>query len=205
MHPPAALPVVVPVVAFLTDHVVVVPALLVLAVGSLVLAGPLGRRLGSGRLATALLLFACTAPFAMTLPPSSVVMDPDAVRDCVMVLRPLGRWGRGGEELANVLLTLPAGLLLVALLPRAAATIALLLAAGFPFLVEGVQYAVPALGRSCEVTDVLLNLVGLVVGAVLGLLLRPLVRAARRRRAVRGAPPAPGPHPTASPGTSARP
>ncbi|MGJ7442241.1 VanZ family protein [Aquipuribacter sp. MA13-6] len=206
MHAPADLPAVVPVVAFLTDHVVVLPALLVLAVGSVVLSGPLSRRLGSGRSAAALLSFACTAPFAMTLPPSAVDVPPDAVRDCVTALRPLGQWGRGGEELANVLLTLPAGLLLVVLLPRGpVAGAALAAAAGFPLLVEGVQYAVPALGRSCEATDVLLNLVGLVVGAVLGLALRPLVHAAGRRRALRGAPPAPGPLPSASPGTSARP
>lgn len=196
-------PAVVPVVVFLTDHAAVAPALAVLTVVSLVLAGPLSRRISSGRSAAALLLLACTAPFAMTLPPSA--LDRDATRGCVTTLRPLGEWGRGGEELANVLLTLPAGLLLVARLPRGAAALALLLAGGFPFLVEGVQYAVPELGRTCEVTDVLLNLLGLAVGAVLGLLLRPLVHAGRRRRAVRGAPPAPGPLPSASPGTSARP
>ncbi|WP_380165715.1 VanZ family protein [Jannaschia sp. R86511] len=198
-------PVVVPVVAFLRDHAVVVPALLVLAVASVVLAGPVARRLGSGRPAAALLLLACSAPFAMTLPPSSVEVAPDAVAGCVTTLRRLGEWGRGGEELANVLLTLPAGLLLVALLPRAAVAPGLALAACFPLLVEGVQYAVPALGRSCEVTDVVLNLLGIAVGALLGLAARPVVAAARRRRGLRRGRPAPGPHPSASPGTSARP
>ncbi len=198
-------PAVVPVVAFLTDHAVVVPALLALAVASVVLAGPLARRLGSGGPAAALLLLACSAPFAMTLPPSSVGVTEDAVRVCDTALRPLGQWGRGGEELANVLLTAPAGLLLVALLPRGAAALALLVAAGFPLLVEGVQFAVPALGRSCEVTDVVLNLLGLAVGAGLGLVLRPMVAAAPHRSALRRGRPAPGPRPSASPGTSARP
>jgi len=205
VHALVDLPAVVPVLAFLSNHAVVVPALLVLAVGSLAVAGPLARRVGSSRLSAALLTFACTAPFAMTVPPSAVEGAAGAVRRCVTTVRPLGQWGRGGEELANVLLTLPAALLLVALLPRGAAALALLVAAGFPLLVEGVQYGVPALGRSCEVTDVLLNLVGVAVGAVLGLALRPAVNATRRRRTLRSARPGPGPHPSASPGTSARP
>jgi VanZ family protein len=174
-------PSVVPVLRFFERHPAVVPVVLVLVAVALLGAVPLARRLGCGRLWAALLLFAATAPVAMTLLP-----DPEAgadpVRECLTGLRPLSDWGRGGEELANLVLLAPLGLLLVVLLPRRAAVVALLVAAVSPVLVEVVQFAVPALGRTCETTDVALNLVGLLAGALAGLPVRWARRARRERR-----------------------
>lgn len=195
-------PSVVPVLRFSERHPAVLPAVLVLTAVALVGAVPLARRLGCGRVWAALLLFAATAPVAMTLLP-----DPEAgadpVRECLTGLRPLSDWGRGGEELANLVLLAPLGLLLVVLLSRRATVVALLGAALFPVLVEVVQFAVPSLGRTCEATDVALNLVGLLAGAVVGLPLR-WARRARLRRHARLGPVSrrtPGPRPSASPRT----
>lgn len=184
-----------PVTGFLLDHPGVLPALVVLLVVAASAGGALSRRLGCSPAAAALLLFACAAPLGMTLLPSAG-LDPSWVPGCITGLRPPQDWGRGGQEIANLLMLLPAGALLVLLLRRRAALVALAVAAALPFAVEATQYLAVGLRRQCEVTDAVLNLAGLAVGAVLGLLL-----AASRGRRLSRARRAPGPRRTASPGT----
>jgi VanZ family protein len=195
VEPLTSHPTVAPVVRFLEGHPVVLPLLLLAVTVAWFASRPLGRRIGRGRGWTALLVLAGLVPLAMTLPPTSPDPGDDrSVRSCITALRPLAEWGRGGEELANVLLLAPFGFLVVLLLGRGAALLTLLVAAVFPVVVELTQYAVPALGRLCETTDAVLNLVGLTVGATLGLVLRLGLRLRPARRA-------PGPRRSASPGT----
>lgn len=178
-----------PVVGFLEAHPAVLPVLVALLVLAVPASAPLARRLGCGRLAAGLLLLACTAPLGMTLLPSDGY-DSSRVAGCVTALKRPAEWGRGGEELANLALLAPAGLLLVLLLPRRALLLVLPVALVLPLAVEGAQLVVTWLQRQCEATDVVLNLLGLLVGAGAGLLLR----LSRPR-------PARGPRPSASPGT----
>lgn len=179
-----------PVVHFLAEHPLVAPLVVVVLVLAWLASRPLARQLGCGRRAAGALLVAAAVPVAMTLSPSSDVPGY-ALRWCVTAVRPVSDWGRGGEELANMVMLAPLGLLAVVLLDRSHAALLLVVAAVFPFLVEAVQYAAPSLGRTCETTDVLLNLTGLLLGLVVGLLLRLLDRARR----------APGHRRSASPGT----
>ena len=160
---------------FLAGHPTVAPLLLVLVVVAVAAAGPLSRRLGCGRAPAGLLLLACTAPLALTLAPTT---DPDVPggSGCAVALKSLPEWGRGGEELANLVMLSPAGVLLVMLLSRRAAVVAVGVAAAFPVVVEAVQLLLPALRRSCESTDVLLNLAGLAAGVCVGLALRLVAR-----------------------------
>jgi len=179
---------------FLEGHPGVLPVMAVLLVVSVVASGPLAHRVGCGRLAAAALLLACTAPLALTLPPATD-RDAEVVTGCALAVKRLAEWGRGGEELANLVMLAPAGALLVALLRRRAAVVAILAATAFPVAVEAVQLLAPALRRSCESTDVLLNLAGLAAGVLAGVLVRLV------RRPVRTASRATGPRPGVSRGT----
>lgn len=181
--------VLVPVYDFLEDHPTVLPALLVLALLAWLTSASLSRRIGCRRVWAALLVFSCTAPAAMTLLPHEVDLDLDPRRACVTAVRPLAEWGRGGEELANLLMLAPAGLLVVVLLRARPAVLVLLLLAASPVLVEAVQYALPSLRRRCETTDGLLNLSGLLLGVAVGLPVRVLSPARPGRDSPRSASP----------------
>lgn len=173
-------PALAPVARFLQAHPGTAPAVLVVGAVAVLLSGPLSRRLHRGRVVSALLLVVTAVPFVLTLTPNS---DPGyALQWCVTELRPVSDWGQGGEELANAVMLAPFGLLVLAVLSRRAAAVALALAAAFPFAVELAQYAVPRLGRTCETTDVVLNLAGLLVGVLLGLPVRALTGRHRRDR-----------------------
>lgn len=174
---------------FLVDHPLVLPLVVVALVVAVVACGPLARRVGCGRAAAALLVLACTLPLALTLPPTT---DPAAPVEagCALALKSLPEWGQGGEELANLAMLAPAGALLAALLRRRAAVVALLVGAASPVVVEAVQLLLPVLRRSCESTDVVLNVAGLAVGALVGLALRRvLVVRPALAVAARGGPP----------------
>ncbi|MFF9639931.1 hypothetical protein [Kitasatospora aureofaciens] len=67
---------------------------------------------------------------------------------------------------------------------RRRTAVALLGTAMLPFAVSGLQYAVPALGRACDVQDVWDGVQGVVLGAALGLVVGPVARAVTRARAV---------------------
>lgn len=154
---------------FLLAHETVVPLLLLAVVAAVLLAAPVGRRVGLGRTGALLLLLAVLGPLVLTLGPQ-LPLDLDAGRQCADRVRPYRWWGQGGEEVANALLLLPLGLLPPLLLRPRRAVVVLGVAAGLPLAFELTQYALPVLGRECDLTDVLLNGSGLVVGAVLGVL-----------------------------------
>jgi glycopeptide antibiotics resistance protein len=86
------------------------------------------------------------------------------------VARPIGpeRLLNLGERGLNVMLFIPLGAA-VAALPRSRTKLILVVGAvGLPFLIEGIQFIVPALDRSCSSLDVIDNLTGLGVGFVIG-------------------------------------
>ncbi|MFC3686913.1 VanZ family protein [Aquipuribacter hungaricus] len=178
---------------FLLTHETVVPALLVAVLVAWAASGPLGRAMGARRLAAAALVLACLGPLALTLGPQ-LPLELGSGRGCVSHVRPYRWWGQGGEEVANLLLLVPLGLLAPLLLRARAAVPLLVLGAGFPWAVELTQYLLPWLGRECDLTDVALNGLGLAAGTAAGVLL-VLVRRLRRRRT------APGPRRSVSPGT----
>ena len=179
---------------FLLAHETVVPLLLLALVAAGLLSAPLGRRLGLGRVATTVLALAVLGPVALTLGPQ-LPLDLDLGRTCISHVRPHRWWGQGGVEVANALLLAPLGLLAPLLLRPRRAVVVLVVAAGFPWAVELTQYVLPLLGRTCELTDVLLNGTGLLAGAAVGVLAALLRRGLRRPRT------APGPRPSASRGT----
>jgi glycopeptide antibiotics resistance protein len=84
--------------------------------------------------------------------------------------------------MGNVLLFIPLGAA-IAFVPRSRRKV-LLVAGGLtvPFVIEGLQLLVPALGRGCESADVFDNLLGLVIGLVLGAVTAWLLRDRRTRR-----------------------
>jgi len=90
------------------------------------------------------------------------------------------RWTQ--ERIGNVALLVPMGVL-VAVVPRRKLIIACALAT--PFLIEAVQAVVPALGRQCDVRDVISNEAGLLIGMLLGGLVTAGLARSRRRRAQR--------------------
>lgn len=179
---------------FLLDRETVVPLLLAATLVAWLLSGRTARLLGCSRWAAGALQLACLWPVALTLGPA-LPLDLGGGRGCVSYVRPFGWWGQGGEEVANALLLVPVGVLAPLLLRPRYAVPLLVVAAGFPWAVELTQYLLPSLGRECDLTDVFLNDLGLLVGAVVGSLLALL------RRALRGPRTAPGPRQSVSPGT----
>jgi VanZ family protein len=89
------------------------------------------------------------------------------------------------ERSLNIWLFAPLGLLL-AFTPRPRLG-ALFFAAAMllPFMIEGLQLVVPGIGRSCQVTDIINNLIGLFLGGTIGLSARifwlGMTRSARRK------------------------
>lgn len=97
----------------------------------------------------------------------------------------------GGQRLLNTVVFVPSGALLVLVLGRwrsAWWTVPLGLA-GLGLVsvgIEATQQVLSRLDRSCDVTDVVDNLVGAGLGVLVGILLLPLVRPWRGRRARSG-------------------
>lgn len=73
-----------------------------------------------------------------------------------------------GQESLNIALFVPLGLG-VGLAPPTWRARAGLAALSLPVAVELTQYLVPSIGRSCQIGDVVLNVVGIVIGAAAGL------------------------------------
>lgn len=164
---------------FLGAHPTVLPLVLVVAALSAVFARPLGTWLGCSRVAAGLLLLAVLGPLALALGPS-LPLDVGAGRGCDTFVRPPRWWGRGGEELGNVALLAPLGFLTPLLLRPRQAAVVLLLAAGVTFFIELTQYAMPVLGRECDLTDIVLNSLGLAAAAAVGVAARLVLSRARR-------------------------
>ncbi|WP_412736580.1 VanZ family protein [Krasilnikovia sp. MM14-A1259] len=90
------------------------------------------------------------------------------------------RWTPGftGEAGQNVLLFVPLGFTAAQLPSRKAIAVV-----AAPFLVEGIQFALPWLLRSCDSEDLVNNLTGLAVGFIVGLAIKlPLSRLIQRFR-----------------------
>jgi hypothetical protein len=93
----------------------------------------------------------------------------------------------GGQRLLNVVVFVPAGILLVLVAARwksAWLTVPLGLAAlaGYSTLIELTQLAAARIDRACDVTDIIDNVTGAAVGVLIGITLLPVVRPWRFRR-----------------------
>ena len=152
------------------------PALALAVSVSLLAFRPLARVLHAPRSVAFALLLGLGGIVALTVTPGPDAFLPvHYYRDCVVeIVRPIG-FGRVlnlGERGLNVLLFIPLGAGIGAL-PWSKAKGGLLVAGlVLPFAVEGIQYLVPALDRSCSSVDVIDNLTGLVVGLVVGVVVR---------------------------------
>jgi VanZ like family len=153
------------------------PALALATSASLVAFRPLALLLRAPRPVVFLLLLSLGGIVALTLTPGEDAFSPYLVAECVVrIVRPIGfeRVMNLGERGLNVVLFIPLGASLAAL-PRSRTKLGLIaVALVLPFVIEGLQYVVPALGRSCSTVDVIDNLTGLLVGLVIGLGVRPL-------------------------------
>ena len=148
------------------------PALAIAVAVSLATFRPLARALRAPRAIAFLLVLGLSGIVALTLTPGNEAFSPYVFQECfVRFVRPIGfeRFANLGERGLNVLLFLPLGLAIGAL-PRSRVKWALVVAAlALPFLIEGIQYLIPVLGRSCSSIDVVDNLTGLVLGLGVGM------------------------------------
>lgn len=171
------------------------PALALAVSASLVACRPLAGALRTSPLVAFLLVLSLGGIVALTLTPGEDAFLPFNRSFCFIdAVGPIGvgRVLNLGERGLNVLLFLPLGAS-IAVLPGSRAKAALI--AGslvLPFLVEGIQYVLPAFGRSCSSVDVVDNLTGLLVGFAVGGLVRLGIALAGRRPGTLGPSPTPG-------------
>jgi len=132
---------------------------------------PLARRFRAPRIVALVLLLGLGIIVALTLTPGDDAFAPYLTAECfVRIVRPIGfeRVLNLGERGLNVLLFVPFGVA-VGALPWSRAKGGLLVAGlALPFAVEGIQYLVPGLDRSCSSVDVIDNLTGFLVGLAIG-------------------------------------
>jgi hypothetical protein len=101
---------------------------------------------------------------------------------------PDGFWiFRGGQQLLNTLLFVPAGMFLVLVLARWRAgwvlvPLGLGLLAAYSLAIEYTQLQVARIDRACDVTDIIDNVTGAAIGVAIGLLLLPVFRPWRAKR-----------------------
>ena len=137
-------------------------------------------RLGLSRRRAIVWLLCLLAPLAYTLSPSGF----EGASGCTLGLTP---WQFPGaifalDSRANVLMLIPAGAAAFLFADGIQRMAALVTALSLPLVIELVQLAVPGLGRSCQLFDVVYNLTGVLVGfwVVAGVLvLRDSIRATR--------------------------
>lgn len=157
--------------SFLNSTPWIWPALALATSASLVAFRPVARILRAPRLVAFLLLLSLGGIVALTLTPGDDAFAPWLHPECfVRIVRPIGfeRVLNLGERGLNVVLFVPLGLSL-GLLPRSRAKVGLTaVAIVLPFVIEGIQFVVPALARSCNTVDVIDNLTGLGLGLVAG-------------------------------------
>lgn len=161
------------------------PALAIAVAVSLATFRPLAAWLHAPRAIVLLLVLSFSGIVALTLTPGDDAFSPYLFQDCfVRIVRPIGfeRIANLGERGLNVLLFVPLGLAIGAL-PGSRVKWGMVAGAlALPFLIEGIQYVLPALGRSCTSVDVVDNLTGLVVGLSVGLIARLAVSIGSRPR-----------------------
>ncbi|MBP0452746.1 MULTISPECIES: VanZ family protein [unclassified Kitasatospora] len=170
------------------------PGLLCSLVPAALLNRPVGRLLRAHWAVAFVLLLALGGVVTLSLLPDTQgpfwEYSRFAVRHCTLTgarLRPPGEWMTSRQADLNILVFLPIGLAaaLAGTKPRVVAVLAV--AVALPFVVELAQYAVPAIGRACDMQDVADNLLGLALGAALGLLAGPFARAGARSLRAGGA------------------
>ena len=160
------------------------PALAIAVAVSLATFRPLARRLHAPRPVTFLLVLGLGGILGLTLTPGAEAFSPFTYQDCLVeFVRPIG-FGRVlnlGERGLNVLLFIPFGVA-VGALPWSRAKGGLLVGSlALPFVVEGIQYLVPAFARSCSTVDVVDNLTGLVIGVAIGIVVQLIIGLFARR------------------------
>ncbi|WP_188297797.1 hypothetical protein [Streptomyces sp. CBMA156] len=160
------------------------PGLLLSLVPAALWNRPVGRLLRAHWVVGFVLLLGLGGVVVGTLLPEAFQLSEGGVRHCATE----GGRPRSPYELLHVrhigikLATYaPVGFAAALAGTRRRAAVALLGAAVLPFAVSAVQYAVPAIGRACDVQDVWDGVQGIALGAVLGLGVGPLVRAVRAR------------------------
>ncbi|MFJ6772506.1 hypothetical protein ACIQOV_16295 [Kitasatospora sp. NPDC091257] len=160
------------------------PGLLLSLVPAALLNRPVGRLLRAHWVVGFVLLLGLGGVVAATLLPEAFRLSEGAVRHCSV----LGARPRSPYELLHVrhielklAAFAPVGFAAALAGTRRRAVVALLGAAALPFAVVAVRYAVPAIGRACDVQDVWDGVQGVALGAALGLVAGPLVRAVRER------------------------
>jgi hypothetical protein len=143
-----------------------------------------GRLLRAHWVVGFLLLLGFGGVVVATLLPEAFRWPQDAVRHCTVE----GGRPRSPYELLHVrhielkLATYaPVGFAAALAGTRRRRAVALLGAAVLPFAVSALHYAVPVIGRHCDVQDVWDGVQGVVLGAALGLVAGPAARAVRER------------------------
>ncbi|WP_158845308.1 hypothetical protein [Streptomyces sp. NRRL WC-3742] len=155
------------------------PGLLLSLVPAALLNRPVGRALRAHWAVGFVLLLGLGGVLTATLLPEAFQLSGGGVRHCAVE----GGRHRGLHEVLaaphlGIKLAAFAAVGLAATLAgtrRRAATV-LAGAAALPFAMAAVRYAVPVIGRPCDVQDVWDGLQGVALGALLGLATRPLVR-----------------------------
>ncbi|MGW3076241.1 hypothetical protein [Kitasatospora sp. NPDC001132] len=160
------------------------PGLLLSLVPAALLNRPVGRLLRAHWAVGFVLLLGLGGVVVAMLLPDAFRLSEGGVRHCAVE----GGRPRSPYELLHVrhielkLATYaPVGFAAALAGTRRRAVVALLGAASLPFAVSALHYALPAIGRACDVQDVWDGVQGVVLGAALGLVAGPLLRAVRSR------------------------
>lgn len=156
------------------------PRLLVGLPAALLVAVLAGRRVAAAtdcnRFTGFVLAFSVTAILVITLLPMPPTDGPLEGPRCLIPGLYAFRSGelfRIDDVSLNVVMFVPLGIA-VAWLPPSSRRRVLALAIALPWVVEGIQLVVPALGRTCQSVDITTNLLGLAIGLVGGLIVRRL-------------------------------
>ena len=144
----------------------------VTVVVALVAARPVGRWLRTSAIGTLLWLLILGCVLTLTATPG---LSYFAARSCALGLvspLPARELFALGEESLNVWMFVP--LALMATLPRSrrATRVALCVTFALPVVLEVLQWALPAMGRACQASDIVNNLTGAVIGVGVGTVLR---------------------------------
>ena len=150
------------------------PALAISLVVGILAGGPVGRALGVGRVAGALLIVSLGLILSATLTPQLDALEigqrgsstcdfarvwPESLSDYLVP----------GEPTGNVLMFIPLGALIGWLPHSRSRAVLLVVAVALPFAIETTQLLLPVLDRACESADVVDNLLGLAIGLALGM------------------------------------
>jgi hypothetical protein len=160
------------------------PGLAVSIVVGLLVAPLVARALGAHRSVAVLFVVSIGAIVSATILPTAGGFDwtAGAVGRCDVDgpwLAPLDRYLRPTEPSLNVLLFVPLGIA-IALLPRSRRAVAIGAALiAVAVAIESTQLLIPILGRSCEMSDVVNNTLGLTMGFFLGASARVIAGSAR--------------------------